>query len=87
MALCRFQRWTAPALVRLFVCFLLLATAVAASDGTIAARDDTITRIAFGSCSKVEQPQPLWDVMLKREPLPSVFMWGGDNVYADTRTG
>lgn len=25
----------------------------------------------------------MWNVMLRRRPLPSVFMWGGDNVYAD----
>ena len=41
------------------------------------------TRIAFGSCSQVELPQPLWPHILARRP--DAFVWGGDNVYADKR--
>ena len=41
------------------------------------------TRIAFGSCSQVELPQPLWPHILARRP--DAFVWGGDNVYADQR--
>lgn len=38
--------------------------------------------IAFGSCSKQYEEQPLWQEMLKHKP--DLFIWLGDNVYADT---
>lgn len=38
--------------------------------------------IAFGSCNRQNLPQPLWDPILQNRP--DVFIWGGDNVYADT---
>lgn len=39
------------------------------------------TRILFGSCNKVDAPQPLWPHILGRKP--DVWIWGGDNIYAD----
>ncbi|MFN4764284.1 alkaline phosphatase D family protein [Gillisia sp. Q332] len=39
--------------------------------------------IAFGSCNKQNLPQPLWDPIIANKP--DVFIWGGDNIYADTR--
>jgi alkaline phosphatase D len=45
--------------------------------------DTTITRIAFGSCSKETLPQPIWDAVLAREP--DLFVFLGDNIYGDTR--
>ena len=45
----------------------------------------SLTRISFGSCSKQDRPQPLWRQILRRQP--NVFVWGGDNVYHDRRTG
>ncbi len=38
--------------------------------------------IAFGSCNREDEPQPLWDAILKNNP--EVFLWGGDNIYSDT---
>jgi len=38
--------------------------------------------IAFGSCSKQYEAQPLWQEMIKHNP--DLFIWLGDNVYADT---
>lgn len=43
----------------------------------------SISRIAFGSCSKESRPQPIWDAVLARQPELFVFL--GDNIYADTR--
>jgi len=38
--------------------------------------------IAFGSCLHQERPQPVWDAVL---PLrPDLFVFAGDNVYADS---
>ncbi|MFO7718917.1 MAG: alkaline phosphatase D family protein [Gillisia sp.] len=38
--------------------------------------------IAFGSCNKQKLPQPLWEPIIANKP--DVFIWGGDNIYADT---
>ncbi len=38
--------------------------------------------IAFGSCNKTHLPNILWDDIIKEKP--DVWIWGGDNVYADT---
>lgn len=38
--------------------------------------------LAFGSCNKQDEPQPLWNAILKNKP--DVFLWGGDNIYSDT---
>lgn len=38
--------------------------------------------IAFGSCNKPGMENVFWDDILQARP--DVFIWGGDNVYADT---
>ncbi len=37
----------------------------------------------FASCNDQNMEQPLWTSI--REVHPNVFVWGGDNIYADTR--
>ncbi len=46
---------------------------------------ETVSRIAFGSCNSERKPQPLWPVIAKDEP--SLWIWTGDNIYADTEDG
>ena len=41
-----------------------------------------LTRIAFGSCSDENRPQPIWQPVLNQRP--ELWIWLGDNVYADT---
>ena len=41
-----------------------------------------IVRIAFGSCAKHWQPQPIWDQVIAAEP--DLFLYIGDAIYADT---
>ena len=41
-----------------------------------------VTRIAFGSCNNQNHKQPLWPIILEKKP--DLFIWGGDNVYAET---
>lgn len=41
-----------------------------------------ITRIAFGSCNDQAAPQPLWAPI--RASTPDLWVWMGDNIYADT---
>ena len=38
--------------------------------------------IAFGSCNNQRLPNVLWKEILKNNP--DVWVWGGDNIYADT---
>ncbi|WP_435313025.1 alkaline phosphatase D family protein [Cellulophaga fucicola] len=38
--------------------------------------------IAFGSCNKHDEVNPLWDDVLATNP--DLWIWGGDNIYADT---
>ncbi|MEJ2163057.1 MAG: alkaline phosphatase D family protein [Robiginitalea sp.] len=39
-------------------------------------------RIAFGSCNKTSLKNPFWDDILALGP--DLWIWGGDNIYADT---
>ena len=38
--------------------------------------------IAFGSCNNQNLPNDLWREIIKNDP--DVWIWGGDNIYADT---
>jgi len=58
------------------------ASAPEASESTASHTDTTLTRIAFGSCNDQAREQPLWAPI--RETTPDLWVWLGDNVYADT---
>jgi alkaline phosphatase D len=45
--------------------------------------DGLPSRIAFGSCSHQDQPQPVLDTVAERRP--DLFIYLGDNIYGDTR--
>lgn len=45
--------------------------------------DKTITKIAFGSCSYQKKPQPILNNIVDKNP--DMFIYLGDNIYADTR--
>jgi alkaline phosphatase D len=47
--------------------------------------DEPITRIGFGSCYKPEKSTPLWSKVAEFDP--QVWLWLGDNVYADVIDG
>lgn len=46
------------------------------------AAEEPLTRIAFGSCANEHRPQPIWDAI--NEMKPQLFIFTGDNVYADS---
>ena len=48
----------------------------------LAQNGETVTRIAFGSCSYEGAEQPIWGAVLAGQP--DLFVFLGDNVYADT---
>ena len=54
--------------------------AFARADGPAA--ETTLSRIAFGSCARQDQPQPIWDAVVAARP--QLFILLGDNIYADT---
>jgi len=41
-----------------------------------------LSRIAFGSCAREDRPQPIWKAVVAAHP--NVFLFAGDNIYADT---
>lgn len=47
--------------------------------------DKVLTRIAFGSCADEELPQPIWQMIAAENP--DIFLFMGDNVYADNNRG
>src|SRR2546427_4279060 len=44
--------------------------------------DQPIQKIAFGSCASQEYPQVVWDAI--NDVKPDLFIFLGDNIYADT---
>jgi alkaline phosphatase D len=46
------------------------------------ASDQPLARIAFGSCARQDQPQPIWEAIVASHP--QLFLFLGDNIYADT---
>lgn len=44
--------------------------------------DSKTFTVVFASCNDPHRPMPLWKPILENEP--HLFIWGGDNVYADT---
>ena len=46
------------------------------------ANESPLSRIAFGSCANESRPQPIWEAI--NELKPELFIFTGDNVYADS---
>jgi alkaline phosphatase D len=65
----------------LILFLLLLSCKSAISTGPDSSPTSEFT-IAFGSCNKVDLHNALWDDVLTAKP--DVWIWGGDNIYADT---
>mmetsp|Transcript_11590 Transcript_11590/g.18852 ORF Transcript_11590/g.18852 Transcript_11590/m.18852 type:complete len:439 (-) Transcript_11590:1447-2763(-) len=42
-------------------------------------------RISFGSCNCINKTNPFWPLLSSRKP--DFWIWGGDNIYADSRPG
>ncbi len=59
---------------------IILLTAAFATNAT--ADDKPLSRIAFGSCARQDKPQPIWEAVV--EARPELFLFLGDNIYADT---
>jgi len=70
--------------MRKIAVFLCLAVAFSCSTNQKIAPAEVQSdfTIAFGSCNKASLPNLLWDDILKVNP--DIWIWGGDNIYADT---
>jgi alkaline phosphatase D len=63
--------------------FLLLSLVIHFSSIASAQPNSPVTKIAFGSCSRQSDTLQLWNEVLKFNP--DIWIWGGDNVYGDTK--
>lgn len=61
-------------------CCLLFVLASLTSLPLVA--EEPLSRIAFGSCANEKRPQPVWQAINALNP--QLFIFTGDNVYADT---
>jgi alkaline phosphatase D len=70
---------------RFFITFSLLSlfsvTGCAHKTSNVVAPYDGVFTLAFASCARENQPQPIWTEIAKVNP--EVFLYIGDNVYAD----
>ena len=74
--------------VKSILAAILISGSVQGSDQKIAQLPDPeniLTRIAFGSCADEELPQPIWATIQAENP--DIFLFLGDNVYADINRG
>src|SRR5262245_4561486 len=63
---------------------LLLSLTMGFIFGSFAATgEEPLSKICFGSCAKQDEPQPIWDAIVAQNPELFVFL--GDNIYANTR--
>ncbi|MFB0912343.1 MAG: alkaline phosphatase D family protein, partial [Glaciecola sp.] len=69
----------------LFITFSLLCifsiTGCAHKTSNVVEQYDDVFTLAFASCARENQPQPIWTEIAKVNP--EVFLYIGDNVYAD----
>jgi len=69
-------------LLATFVVFTISAVTLYAKSDRAPFPEGEITRIAFGSCAKQWQYQPIWDTVIAEKADPFLFL--GDAIYADT---
>ncbi|XP_019460986.1 PREDICTED: uncharacterized protein LOC109360498 [Lupinus angustifolius] len=62
------------------VVFMVMITITLSASDT---NTKQVSRIAFGSCSNQNAPQPIWNAVLDFNP--QIFIWLGDNIYGDIK--
>lgn len=48
-------------------------------------QNEPVSEILFGSCIQESQATPIFKTLLKHRPHPDLFLFLGDNIYADTK--
>ncbi len=64
-------------------CLIGLLLVCLATSTTLANAQEPLQRIAFGSCAKQDQPQPIWESIVAAKP--QLFLFIGDNIYGDSQ--
>ena len=64
-------------MMRRIIVFLLLTPLCFTANSS-----QVISNVVFGSCLRQWKPQPIWDAIVSSNP--DIFLFIGDNVYADT---
>jgi alkaline phosphatase D len=71
--------------VPLVIAFAVSADVQAQSDYVVRVDSSALPlRIAFGSCSEEDKPQPILNLVVARQP--DLFIYLGDNIYGDSRS-
>ncbi len=73
---------TVAVIAAIGVPMLTLAVAASPQKGWLPMPEGQIERIAFGSCAKQWQYQPIWKTVINEQP--DLFLFLGDAIYADT---
>ena len=60
---------------------LLIISTLVCTDKSSCAQEKQVDVIAFGSCAREREDQPIWFEILKKKP--ELFLMIGDNHYAD----
>jgi len=68
-----------------FYAQLEYASPVAPEGPDLPGPDQVLSTIAFGSCARQDRPLPVWDTIAAESP--DVFLFIGDNMYADLDRG
>jgi alkaline phosphatase D len=68
----------------IFLGIAVVAHLAGATHGVVSEKTGEIgiERLAFGSCNRQDDPQPLWSAVVADNP--DLWVWLGDNIYADT---
>lgn len=70
-------------LIPLWLCLPAPAIGASGTGALLPPASAVLERIAFGSCADEELPQPIWNRIAAARP--DLFLFIGDNVYADSR--
>ena len=68
-------------LIRVFARLLIILSLTGCAQLSQPLPTGSITRIAFGSCAKQWQPQPIWKAVAAVNP--DLFIFVGDAIYGD----
>jgi len=69
-------------LLRSFVLLIVVTAPFVVAREPSGSESPAVSTIAFGSCAKESQRQPIWDAVLASDP--DLFLFLGDNIYGDT---
>lgn len=65
-----------------FLASVLFLSCSSSKNGMSKSESDVDFTLAFGSCNRTDLPNLLWDDVINTKP--NIWIWGGDNIYADT---